>query len=81
MDQLTRRINKLTAFEHNFLARIAPLALKDFCLKLARRISDRGDTRLFPMSAGLPCRGACADIQRIVCAVQYPNTEPLHMFL
>jgi NRPS condensation-like uncharacterized protein len=44
MDQLVQRINKLTAFEHNFLIRIAPLPVKNFFLKLARRISDRGDT-------------------------------------
>lgn len=66
MDQLTRRINKLTAFEHNYLARIAPLALKDFCLKLARRISDRGDTAVISNVGRVAMPAELApDIQRM----------------
>lgn len=43
-DKLRRHINKLSALEHNAFMRIVPLVIKDYVLRFATYLSDRGTT-------------------------------------
>ncbi len=43
-DKLAARMNSLTSLEHNIGARLAPLPLKNFAMKMAKKITDRGET-------------------------------------
>lgn len=43
-DQLSLRMNALSAMEHNPFIRIAPLPIKNIALRLARHMSDIGET-------------------------------------
>ena len=43
-DQLSLRMNALSAMEHNPFIRIAPLPVKNIALRLARHMSDVGET-------------------------------------
>ncbi|MCI8331469.1 MAG: hypothetical protein HFE78_01385 [Clostridiales bacterium] len=43
-ERLNERISRFTALERNPIAKAAPLLLKNFVLRIARRISDAGET-------------------------------------
>jgi len=43
-DKLKRHINKLSALEHNTFMRIVPLVIKDYVLRFASYLADRGVT-------------------------------------
>ncbi|MDF2542832.1 MAG: hypothetical protein K0S47_2550 [Herbinix sp.] len=43
-EKLEEHMNKLAALEHNAFARVVPLSIKDFILRMASSISDRGIT-------------------------------------
>lgn len=43
-ERLKDHMNRLAALEHNMFARVVPLVLKDFTLRIADRINDRGIT-------------------------------------
>lgn len=43
-EKLKRHINRLSALEHNAFMRLVPLVIKDFVLRIASHLSDRGIT-------------------------------------
>jgi hypothetical protein len=43
-DRIIHRLNRFATYEHNFVARIVPLVLKDVTLKIANKINERGIT-------------------------------------
>jgi hypothetical protein len=43
-ERLRQHINRLSALEHNVFMRVIPLVLKDYILRFATRLSDRGIT-------------------------------------
>lgn len=43
-EKLRTHINRLSALEHNVFMRVVPLVLKDYILRLASRLADRGVT-------------------------------------
>lgn len=43
-EQLSIRMNSLASLEHNLLVKLAPLSFKVFCLKIARKVRNRGVT-------------------------------------
>lgn len=43
-EKMKERMTSLSALEHNVFARAIPLVVKDFCMKYATKITDRGTT-------------------------------------